>query len=103
LAGILIGPHGFGWASSDEFVQFFSNLGLGMLFYFAGYGIDFERIRGLPLRLGARGWLLSILIAYAIGGALALLGIVVSLVYTGSAMATTAIGTLIPILRDKMS
>ncbi|MBS1860546.1 MAG: cation:proton antiporter [Actinobacteria bacterium] len=100
VAGIAIGPHGFGWAGTDEFIEFFSNLGLGMLFFFAGYEIDFDRIRGLPLRLGARGWAFSILIAYAIGGVLALLGVVDSLVYVGSAMATTAIGTLIPILRD---
>lgn len=100
LLGILIGPHGFGLASTDEFSLFFSNLGLGMLFYFAGYEINFERIRGAPLRLGGRGWLLSIAIAYAVGGVLAVLGVVDSLVYTGSAMATTAIGTLIPILRD---
>ncbi|HET9153070.1 MAG TPA: cation:proton antiporter [Solirubrobacterales bacterium] len=100
LLGILIGPHGFGLASTDEFSLFFSNLGLGMLFYFAGYEINFERIRGAPLRLGGRGWLLSIAIAYAAGGVLAVLGVVDSLVYTGSAMATTAIGTLIPILRD---
>jgi Kef-type K+ transport system membrane component KefB len=100
LFGIVIGPHGFGWAKTDEFSLFFSNLGLGMLFYFAGYEIDFERIKGAPLRLGARGWLLSIVIAYAIGGVLVALGVIDSLVYTGSAMATTAIGTLIPILRD---
>jgi Kef-type K+ transport system membrane component KefB len=100
LAGIMIGPHGFGWAGTDEFIEFFSNLGLGMLFFFAGYEIDFDRIRGTPLRLGARGWGLSVLIAYAIGGVLALLGIVDAPVYAGSAMATTAIGTLIPILRD---
>lgn len=100
LFGIAIGPHGFGWASTDEFSLFFSNLGLGMLFYFAGYEIDFERIRGMPLRLGARGWVMSVAIAYAVGGVLALLGVIDSLIYTGSAMATTAIGTLIPILRD---
>ncbi len=99
--GILIGPHGFGWASTDGFILFFSNLGLGMLFYFAGYEINFDRIRGTPLRLGSRGWLLSIAIAYGLGGVLAILGVVDSLVYTGSAMATTAMGTLIPILRDK--
>jgi Kef-type K+ transport system membrane component KefB len=52
------------------------------------------------VRLGGRSWLMSVAIAYAIGGVLALLGVVDSLVYTGSAMATTAIGTLIPILRD---
>ncbi len=98
--GILIGPHGLGFASTDEFILFFSNLGLGMLFYFAGYEIDFDRIRGTPLRLGSRGWLLSVALAYGIGGILALLGVIDSFVYTGSAMATTAIGTLIPILRD---
>ena len=40
------------------------------------------------------------MLAYGLGGALAAAGIVVSFLYTGSAMATTAIGTLIPILRD---
>ena len=39
-------------------------------------------------------------LAYGIGGALAAAGVVLSYLYTGSAMATTAIGTLIPILRD---
>jgi Kef-type K+ transport system membrane component KefB len=100
LLGILIGPHGFSLAATDEFSLFFSNLGLGMLFYFAGYEINFNQIRGRPLQLGARGWLLSILIAYAIGAVLAAAGAIDSLVYVGSAMATTAIGTLIPILRD---
>jgi Kef-type K+ transport system membrane component KefB len=71
-----------------------------MLFFFAGYEIDLRRIAGLPLRLAVVGWLLSLAIAYTVGGVLALAGIVVSLLYTGSALATTAIGTLIPILSD---
>jgi Kef-type K+ transport system membrane component KefB len=100
LLGILVGPQILDIAGTDSFIEFFSNLGLGMLFFFAGYEIDFERIRGKPLELGAVGWLLSIVLAYGIGGALAAAGIVVSFLYTGSAMATTAIGTLIPILRD---
>jgi Kef-type K+ transport system membrane component KefB len=41
-----------------------------------------------------------VILAYGLGGVLAAAGIVVSFLYTGSAMATTAIGTLIPILRD---
>jgi Kef-type K+ transport system membrane component KefB len=100
MLGILIGPEVLDLAHSSDFIDFFSNLGLGMLFYFAGYEIDFERIRGAPLRLGAIGWALSVALAYGIGGLLAAAGIVVSFLYTGSAMATTAIGTLIPILRD---
>jgi Kef-type K+ transport system membrane component KefB len=100
MMGILIGPEVLGLAHSDDFVEFFSNLGLGMLFFFAGYEIDFQRIKGAPLRLGALGWLLSVILAYGLGGILAAAGVVVSFLYTGSAMATTAIGTLIPILRD---
>ncbi|MFI5028677.1 MAG: cation:proton antiporter [Solirubrobacterales bacterium] len=98
--GIVIGPQVLDFAHSDNFIQFFSNLGLGMLFYFAGYEIDFERIKGKPMKFGAWGWLISVALAYGIGGVLAAAGIVVSFLYTGSAMATTAIGTLIPILRD---
>jgi Kef-type K+ transport system membrane component KefB len=100
LLGILIGPQVFNVAQTDSFIDFFSNLGLGMLFFFAGYEIDFERIKGRPLKLGAWGWLLSVALAYGIGGVLAAAGIILSFLYTGSAMATTAIGTLIPILRD---
>src|ERR1700761_2438255 len=100
MLGIGIRPHVFGLAHSDSFIEFFSNLGLGMLFFFAGYEIDFGRIKGTPMKLGAWGWLLSVGLAYGIGGVLAAAGIVVSFLYTGSAMATTAIGTLIPILRD---
>lgn len=98
--GIVIGPELLNLAQPDDFVEFFSSLGLGMLFFFAGYEIDFQRIRGQPLKLAALGWALSLLLAYALGGLLALLGVVLSLVFVGSAMATTAIGTLIPILSD---
>jgi Kef-type K+ transport system membrane component KefB len=100
VAGIIVGPELLNLADPDDFINFFSNLGLGMLFFFAGYEIDFERIRGRPLRLAVLGWALSLVLAYSIGGFLALAGVVLSLLYTGSAMATTAIGTLIPILSD---
>jgi Kef-type K+ transport system membrane component KefB len=100
ILGIVIGPQILDLAHPSAFIEFFSNLGLGMLFYFAGYEIDFERIKGAPLKLGALGWALSICLAYGIGGALAAAGVVVSFLYTGSALATTAIGTLIPILKD---
>ena len=99
VLGIVVGPQVLGLAESDDFIEFFSNLGLGMLFFFAGYEIEFERIRGEPLRLGAG--------LAAVAGARVRhrrraggRGIVLSFLYTGSALATTAIGTLIPILRD---
>ncbi|MGN6587813.1 MAG: cation:proton antiporter, partial [Solirubrobacterales bacterium] len=100
LLGIVIGPHVLHLAHIDDFTEFFSDLGLGMLFYFAGYEIDFQRIAGRPPELGAWAWLLSVGLAFALGLALVELGIIISALYVGAAMATTAIGTLIPILRD---
>ena len=100
LLGIAIGPQGLEFAEIDPTTEFLGNLGLGMLFFFAGYEIDFQRIKGKPLRLGTIAWGISLLLAYGLGGLLAAAGVVVSYLYTGSAMATTAIGTLIPILKD---
>jgi Kef-type K+ transport system membrane component KefB len=100
LLGIVIGPEVAGIAEIDSTTEFFGDLGLGMLFFFAGYEIDFNRIKGQPMKLAGIGWALSLVLAYGIGGALAAAGVVLSYLYTGSAMATTAIGTLIPILRD---
>jgi Kef-type K+ transport system membrane component KefB len=101
VLGIIVGPQVLDIAHVDQFIEFFSNLGLGMLFFFAGYEIDFERIRGKPAVLAIWGWVLSVAIAYGIGAAIELAGLVISFLFTGSALATTAIGTLIPILRDE--
>ena len=53
-------------------------------------------VRGRPLVLAGIGWLLSLALAYGVGGALAAAGIVLSLLYTGTALATTALGTADP-------
>ena len=100
LLGILIGPQVADIAHLDSSAMFFGNLGLGMLFFFAGYEIDFDRISGTPLVRASGGWALSLALAYGIAGILVATNVIVSDLYTGSAMATTAIGTLIPILRD---
>src|SRR3954447_23631042 len=78
LFGIVIGPQVLDLAQADEFIQFFSTLRLGMLFCFEGYEIAFERIRGGPLALGPWGWVLSVALAYGIGGARAAAGVVLS-------------------------
>jgi Kef-type K+ transport system membrane component KefB len=100
LLGVLIGPHGAELAELGDVLEFLGQLGLGFLFFFAGYEIRFEVIRGSPVRLAVIGWGISIVLAYTIAGALEAAGIVISGLLTGSAMATTALGTLIPIMRD---
>ncbi len=97
--GILIGPHVLGLELSP-FIKFFSDLGLGLLFFFAGYELDLHRIAGRPLRLGVAGWAASLALAYGFGLLLRGTGVVLSEIYVGAALATTAIGTLLPILKD---
>src|SRR3954452_15272949 len=96
VLGVLIGPQVLDLARVDAFTQFFADLGLGMLFFFAGYEIDVQRIRGQPLRLALYGWAMSLALAYTLGGALAAAGVVVSLVYVGSALPTTPLRPLPP-------
>ncbi len=99
LAGILLGPHVIGLGVSGV-TLLFKDLGLGLLFFFAGYEIEPRRIIGKPLRLAMLGWGMSLALAYAFAGILQAAGVVLALLYTGSALATTAIGTLIPMLSD---
>jgi len=100
VLGAVIGPHGLGVAHLDRTLNLLSTLGLGFLFFFAGFEIDFGAIRGAPLRLALMGWAMSIAIAYSLAGVLAATGVVISGLLTGSAMSTTAIGTILPVLRD---
>ncbi len=100
VLGALIGPDVLGLAEMNDILEFLGQLGLGFLFFFAGYEIEFDRIRGAPLRLAAFGWAITLVLAYAFAGALAAAGVVLSGLLVGSAMTTTALGTLVPILRD---
>ena len=100
VLGALIGPDVLGLAEMNSILEFLGQLGLGFLFFFAGYEIEFDRIRGAPLRLAAFGWAITLVLAYAFAGALAAAGVVLSGLLVGSAMTTTALGTLVPILRD---
>ena len=99
LLGVVIGPQVLGLEVS-EFMQFFASLGLGMLFFFAGYEIDLHRIAGFAAAPGRAR--LGDLAGHRVHDRRRPRGrgVVVSLLYTGSAIATTAIGTLIPILSD---
>lgn len=111
VLGVLIGPVALGWARPGEVVTAISDLGLSMLMFLAGYEIDFGRIRGRPLRLAVTGWLISLA-----AGLLIATGIVFWLdgsspddlvahhsaaaLVIGLAIATTALGTILPPVRD---
>jgi Kef-type K+ transport system membrane component KefB len=98
--GILVGPQALGWAAAGPTIQVLANFGLAFLFFLAGFEIDFPAIRGRPLLLAVLGWLASLVVCLVVGLALQGCGVVDSGLIVGAALATTALGTLMPILRD---
>jgi len=98
--GIAVGPHGLGVARAEGVLGFLGLLGLTFLFFLAGLEIDFRRIRGRPLLLASAGWLCSFALALLIAGWLWRVGFVRAPLLVAVALATTALGTLLPILRD---
>jgi Kef-type K+ transport system membrane component KefB len=99
IGGVLIGPHVLGLAESGS-IQLLSDVGLGFLFLLAGYELDPLLLRQRPGRLAITGWLLSAVISLGVTGALYSAGYIKDFVPVGLALTTTALGTLLPILRD---
>jgi len=100
VLGILFGPDVLGIAKTNEVITILSNLGLSMLFFFAGLEVIEERVAARALKLGTLGWGLSLLIALAVGAVLQQAGVDAEWWLLGVALATTALGTLVPILSD---
>ncbi|MFH8252228.1 cation:proton antiporter [Microbacterium sp. B2969] len=98
VLGILVGPSLLGWAQQSDFVEMLSNFGLAMLFFMAGSEIELTALQGRTGRRAAGGWLISLALGIAAGWVIAPgEGAVV----IGVALCSTALGTLLPILRDE--
>ncbi len=100
LLGVLIGPSVIGWVDSNEIVLTLSDFGLALLMFLAGFELDLVLIRGRPLKLAGMSWLGSLALATAVGLILLVDGHKHGEVVTGLALSTTALGALLPIVRD---
>src|SRR3978361_1582844 len=49
ILGLLIGPAVLGWVHPEGLTAMLSRLGLAVLFFLAGYEIDYQRLLGRPL------------------------------------------------------
>ncbi len=103
LGGMAIGPHGLGLAGEGPSIELLRELGVAFLFLMAGYEIDVNELRGVGGRHAAVAWTLSLGLAFGAvtvigvtGGAASANGIAIAI-----AMTSTAIGTILPILRDR--
>ena len=97
LLGILVGPSVLGWAQPDAFIDTLSQFGLAMLFFVAGSEIEFSVFRGRTGRNAIFGWLISLAAGVALGW---LIAPGEEAVIIGIALCSTALGTILPILRD---
>lgn len=100
LLGVLIGPDVLGWAHTGEVIDVLGQLGLAMLIFLAGYEIRFDEVRGDTLRRSVRAWLAALVLGLAAGILLAHGGGFDKGVYIGTALTSTALGTVLPMLRD---
>ncbi|RXZ70465.1 cation:proton antiporter [Agromyces albus] len=98
VLGLLLGPALLGWVQPDDFTSLLADFGLAMLFFLAGNEIDFRTIRGRPISRAAIGWLMSL--AAGIGVAALLVPNLPAAVFIGIALTSTALGTIMPVLRD---
>lgn len=96
--GVLIGPGGLGLAAVGEGLEALRQLGLGMLFLLAGYEIELKELTGHGGRRALVTWLICC--ALALGLVVGLTGAVHAEIAVAIALVSTALGTLLPILRD---
>ena len=98
--GIVIGPSVLGLVKVDVPIQVLSLLGLAALLFLAGLEIEFHRLKGLPLRLASVGFLISLALGLAAGYGMKMAGLIHAPLFLGIVLSATALGLIIPILKD---
>lgn len=102
FAGAICGPHLLGWIHVGDAISLLSDLGLAFLFLLAGYEINPKNLTNYQGKRGFATWIVTFIIAVAVvwiwpdfslGG---IDGIAVVI-----ALTTTALGTLLPILKER--
>lgn len=100
IAGMVIGPYGLGLAHTDDAIGLLRELGLAMLFLLAGFEIELAELTGRSGRRALITWGLCFglaLVLVFLGGTL---GLIHAEVAVAIALCSTALGTLLPILKD---
>ena len=99
--GILVGPHVLGLIHITDTIDLFNELGLGLLFFLAGYELDPVAIRGESGKLAITGWFTSIALSLGITWFMWHSGYIHDFLGVVIAFTSTALGTLLPMIRDR--
>lgn len=100
LIGIVIGPSGLGWVDVDAPIRVLSLIGLAFLLFLAGLEVEFDLLRGRVLRVAGLAFLVSFGLALAIGYAFSAAGLVRAPFLIAVILAATALGLIVPVLKD---
>jgi Kef-type K+ transport system membrane component KefB len=100
LLGVVLGPHGLGLVKFDGFVASMFAIGMAATLFMAGMELDFKHIRGAPVLLALRGWGASLLLGLAAAALLYETPLARAPLMLTLALCTTALGALLPVLRD---
>ncbi|MEV5649632.1 cation:proton antiporter [Nocardia sp. NPDC052254] len=100
LCGMAIGPFGLHWADSAGGVDLLAELGLGMLFLLAGYELDPALLRGRSGRVAWSTWVCCLLFALVFVSLSATDADFTTHIAVAIAMTSTALGTLLPIVKQ---
>ncbi|MFM9378838.1 cation:proton antiporter [Gordonia sp. VNK21] len=97
LLGIVFGPAVLGLVHDSAFLETMADLGVALLFFMAGSEIQLSSLQGRTGRRAWGGWLLSLALGLAVG---LIVAPGLDTVIIGIALCSTALGTLLPVLRD---
>jgi Kef-type K+ transport system membrane component KefB len=98
--GVIIGPKVLDLAELDGGIEALRELGLGMLFLLASYEIEVKELTGRGGRRAFVTWLICFALAFGLILLLDFLGVVSARSAVAIAMISTALGLLLPILKD---
>jgi Kef-type K+ transport system membrane component KefB len=98
--GMIIGPNVLDLAVLDGGIEALQELGLGLLFLLAGYEIEVKQLTGRGGRRAFITWLICFALAISLVFLLGFLGVLSARSAVAIALTSTALGTLLPILKD---
>lgn len=98
--GVVLGPHVLALAGTGGGVDLLSELGLGMLFLLAGYELDPKLLGGKPGRTAWLTWLAGLVLALLLVWLAATDAGFTALIAVAIALSSTALGTLLPIVKQ---
>jgi Kef-type K+ transport system membrane component KefB len=100
VGGMVIGPQVLGLGTPGD-VQILADVGLGFVFLLAGYEVDLRLFGQDAGRRAIAAWFVSLTLALGVVALLAAAGLVRAFVPVALGLTTTALGTLLPVLRER--